>query len=116
MTPRPLTTSWTAPDRDSVRVRLDGDLDFDTADTLLREVIARLPTVRALHLDMSTLGFCDSYGLSTLLMIRRHVDAADACLHLENRPAGLDRILRITNTLNHLTGSTAEAHQQTPRP
>ena len=116
MTPRPLITTWTAPDRHTARVALDGDLDFDTADVLLREVIDRLPGLRDLHVQLSELGFCDSYGLSVLLMIRRHTDAADACLHLEDRPGALDRLLTVTNTLDHLTGVAPQVHQQTPEP
>ncbi|WP_075973275.1 STAS domain-containing protein [Actinokineospora bangkokensis] len=114
--PRPLTTTWTTLDRHTARVAVDGDLDYDTADRLLREVVDRLPQLRDLHVDLSALGFCDSYGLSVLLMVRRHVDASSAVLHLDNRPTSLERLLTVTNTLQHLTGDRVVAHQQTPEP
>ncbi|WP_424185342.1 STAS domain-containing protein [Actinokineospora sp. G85] len=115
-TARPLTTTWTTPDEHTAKVVVEGDLDFDTADALLREVAERLPGPRALRLDLAGLGFCDSYGLSVLLMVRRRVEAVGTCLHLDNRPGSLERLLVVTNTLDHLTGAGAVAHQQTPEP
>ena len=38
-TVRPLTTTWTTPDEHTAGVALDGDLDYETADVLLREVV-----------------------------------------------------------------------------
>ncbi|WP_156755342.1 STAS domain-containing protein [Actinokineospora pegani] len=115
-TARPLTTTWTTPDEHTAKVAVEGDLDFDTADALLREVAERLPGLRALHLDLAGLGFCDSYGLSVLLMVRRRAEAASASLHLDNRPGSLERLLVVTNTLDHLTGVATLVHQQTPEP
>lgn len=91
---------------DRVRIELDGDLDFYTADLLVSETTAQLearPALRSLHLHCGGLGVVDSMGLSALLMISRRTTAAGVRLHLEDRPANLDRLLHITGTLDHLT-------------
>ncbi|NKQ58613.1 STAS domain-containing protein [Amycolatopsis sp. K13G38] len=104
----PLTCRWSKPDARTGRVMIDGELDHRSADQLRYEVLDGLgasPGVREVHLDCARLGFCDSYGLSALLMIRREVDAAGAVLYLDNRGPSLDRLLRLTGTYDHLTGS-----------
>ncbi|MCC0100343.1 STAS domain-containing protein [Streptomyces flavotricini] len=91
---------------DRVRIELDGDLDHDTADLLVNEATAQLsarPGLGHLHLHCGGLGMIDSMGLSALLMISRRTTAAGVRLHLEDRPANLDRILRLTGTFDHLT-------------
>ncbi|MFD9247742.1 STAS domain-containing protein [Streptomyces sp. NPDC059556] len=100
-----------------VRIELEGDLDYETADFLVDEVTARIaagPGLRDLHLQCGGLGTIDSMGLSALLMISRRTTAAGVRLHLEDRPANLDRILHLTGTLDHLTAPpVAGAGQQT---
>ncbi|MFJ9539714.1 STAS domain-containing protein [Streptomyces sp. NPDC101225] len=97
---------------DRLRIEIDGDLDYDTADRLLDTVTAHLaarPDLGHLHLRCAGLGVTDSMGLSILLMIRRRTMAADVRLHLEDRPAHLDRLLEITGTFAYLTGSAPGA-------
>ncbi|MFE5893905.1 STAS domain-containing protein [Streptomyces sp. NPDC056468] len=97
---------------DRVRIQLDGDLDFYTADLLLNETTALLaarPALRSLHLHCGGLGVVDSMGLSALLMISRRTTAAGVRLHLEDRPENLDRLLHITGTLDHLTAPPTAA-------
>ncbi|WP_406253825.1 STAS domain-containing protein [Streptomyces chartreusis] len=93
---------------DRVRIELAGDLDYDTADILVKETTAQLaarPTLRNLHLHCGGLGMIDSMGLSALLMISRRTTAAGVRLHLEDRPENLDRLLHLTGTLDHLTAA-----------
>ena len=88
-------------------VALTGDLDYDTSDELADAADAALQAVadpHELRLDCAGLGFCDSYGLSALLMLRRRSAAAGIALRLDNRGRALDRLLRITSTWEHLTG------------
>ncbi|MFJ3913623.1 STAS domain-containing protein [Streptomyces vinaceus] len=95
---------------DRVRIELDGDLDHDTADLLVNEATEQLsarPGLGDLHLHCGRLGMIDSMGLSALLMISRRTTAAGVRLHLEDRPANLDRILRLTGTFDHLTAPAA---------
>ncbi|WP_432181020.1 STAS domain-containing protein [Streptomyces sp. NBC_00063] len=91
---------------DRVRIELDGDLDHYTAGLLVNEATARLstrPGLSNLHLHCGGLGVIDSTGLSALLMIKRRTAAVGVRLHLEDRPANLDRLLHLTGTLDHLT-------------
>jgi len=103
-TPRPLDTAWTAPDGRTLRATLHGDLDYHTGDQLLTDLTRRLaPGLQDVRLHCGSLAYCDAYGLSTLLMIARRVRASGANLHLDERPAELDRLLDQTGTLNYLT-------------
>ncbi len=98
----------TVDTEDTVRIELDGDLDYDTADSLLTAVTATLaarPRLTDLHLHCAGLGTVDSMGLSVLLMIRRRVDQAGVRLHLDGRPTTLERLLTITGSLDYLTTS-----------
>ncbi|MGW1143592.1 STAS domain-containing protein [Streptomyces sp. NPDC002454] len=98
-----LTTIDTA---DTVRMEITGDLDYDTADLLLDEVTRELsarPGLKELHLHCAAIGAVDSMGLSILLMIGRQAAAAGVLLHLDDRPATLNRLLDITGTLDYFT-------------
>ncbi len=109
MTTHPQHLRLTTVDtEDSVRIEAHGDLDYDSADLLLNEVTAQLaarPALTDLHLHCAELGTVDSTGLSALLMICRRTMAAGVRLHMDARPAKLDRLLRLTGTLDHLTAS-----------
>ncbi|QHY93629.1 STAS domain protein [Streptomyces sp. S4.7] len=99
-----LTVSLT--NEHTVCVSIEGDLDYDSSQRLLDEArrqLSRHTGTRHLRLDCSRLVTCDSMGLATLLAVHRVTDAAGVRLHLDGRPASLDRILRLTGTLRHLT-------------
>lgn len=101
----------------AVRIELHGDLDYDNADLLLQEVtdqVGSRPGLTDLHLDCAGLGLIDSTGLSILLMISRRVTAAEVQLHLDDRPANLDRLLTLTGTLEPLTAPLPTRTTQTP--
>ncbi|WP_224390969.1 STAS domain-containing protein [Pseudonocardia sp. ICBG1293] len=113
--PRELSLTWTSPAPDLAVVTLSGDLDYASSDALTDGVGALLrdrPTVRELRIDCAGVGYCDSYGLSSLLMIRRRTRTAGAALHLDNRGDALERLLRVTSTLEHLTGAGGRAREQ----
>ncbi|MET8860202.1 MULTISPECIES: STAS domain-containing protein [unclassified Streptomyces] len=97
-------------------IHVAGDLDHETCDELMRTVDQYLVAprdperqIRELRLDFAGLGSIDSMGLSILLMIRRRTDAAAVRLYLDQRPRGLDRLLEITGTLEHLTALRDES-------
>ncbi|MFH9137416.1 STAS domain-containing protein [Streptomyces sp. NPDC017524] len=110
--------------RDRVRIELHGDLDYDNADLLVQEALAQLtarPTLTDLHLGCAGLRTVDSMGLCALLMISRRTTEAGVRMHLDDRPARLDRLLALTGTLDHLTappptGSVAEGSPLGARP
>ncbi|MGW6824251.1 STAS domain-containing protein [Streptomyces sp. NPDC055005] len=107
--PGPLRLTRTDAD-DSVRIELHGDFDYQDADALL-DVVGQLLAEQGapgdLHVDCEGVASVDSSGLSVLLMVRRLTDAAGVRLHLDNRPLTLDRMLKITGTVIHLTGHDA---------
>jgi anti-anti-sigma factor len=107
-----LTCTWTAPDVATARITVVGELEFATAQLLLQLVTDRLaeyPEVRDVRLDCAELAFCDSSGLSTLLLVHRAVTGAGSRLHLDNRPPALDRLLTRTGTTAYLTGDAADS-------
>lgn len=99
----------TVDTEDTVRIELQGDLDHETADSLLTAVttvLSKHPRPADLRLHCAGLGTVDSLGLSVLLMVRRRTGPADVRLHLDDRPAALDRLLTITGSLEYLTASS----------
>ncbi|MER5740411.1 STAS domain-containing protein [Streptomyces sp. NPDC002262] len=96
----------------TLRVHLAGDLAWDSADELLDAVRTRLatgPRPSDVRLDCARMTLCDSMGLSALLALHRLVSAAGGRLHLDHRPAFLDRLLLLTGTHEHLTGRPGAA-------
>lgn len=104
--PHELTLTWSSP-RPGVRcLHLGGDLDHESSDALVETVGTALRDATGVHelrLDCTDVTYCDSYGLSSLLMVRRRTASAGAALYLDNRGPALERLLRVTNTLAHLT-------------
>ncbi|MFJ4340588.1 STAS domain-containing protein [Streptomyces sp. NPDC088915] len=77
-------------------VELTGELDHHTAPeahAALRDLVLR-PGLQ-LVLDLGGLAFCDSTGITFLILARNHALAADATVVLAAVPDHLGRILRI---------------------
>ncbi|MCG8968724.1 MULTISPECIES: STAS domain-containing protein [Streptomyces] len=73
-----------------------GDLDYETAGRL-RELLPGL-TLRPgqrLVLDLAGLTFCDSSGITALIVVRNHAQAAQADVALAAVPDHTLRVLRI---------------------
>ncbi|MES9601815.1 STAS domain-containing protein [Actinomadura sp. NPDC000929] len=107
----PLRVVATLSGARSLRIEIEGDLDFHTADRLVATVRTQMednPDVRELELACGGMGMCDSAGLAALLMVHRRTSAAGVHLALTGRSVRLDRLLDITGTLYHLTGASAE--------
>ncbi|MEU5370564.1 STAS domain-containing protein [Streptomyces sp. NPDC005951] len=112
--------------QDGVRIEIRGDLDYLSADVLMEEATAQLAdrsTLTDLHLGCADLHAVDSMGLSALLLIHRRITAAGVRLHLDDRPAKLDRLLSLTGTLEflasaqpHRTGQIMDNDAHTARP
>lgn len=95
----------------SATVGVAGDLDYATVDQLVAavsRVLGDAPALQDLHLDFAGLDFCDSAGLSGLLLVHRRASGAGVQLHLDHRPRHLDRIFDITGILEHLTTPPAD--------
>ncbi|MEV0977618.1 STAS domain-containing protein [Streptomyces sp. NPDC049915] len=104
----PTALRLTVADRaHELTVDVEGELCLDTVDRLVDTVsenLTRRPDVRVVRLNCARLSWIDSAGLSALLMAHRRVSAAGCILRLDERPALLERMLRQTGTLGHLTG------------
>ena len=90
----------------SATVHLAGDLDFTTSDRFMvtvRRLLDDHPDLEKVRLDCADLSFCDSAGLSALLLGHRRTSAGGVDLQLDHRPAQLNRVLDITGVLDHLT-------------
>jgi len=100
----------------SATVRIAGALDAETTDEFVdtaSQLLEANPGLRALHFDCADLTFCDSVGLSGLLLIERRTSGVGVDLHLDNRPSYFERVLDITGILEYVTGRSAKA---TPAP
>jgi anti-anti-sigma factor len=89
-------------------IHITGELDFDTSPDLLgtaKRVLAEHGRLRQLRLDCAGLSFCDTMGLSALLTIRRETQIAGVALHVDNQSASLRRLLYLSGTLEHFSGS-----------
>ncbi|MFG3078479.1 STAS domain-containing protein [Streptomyces sp. NPDC048225] len=77
-------------------LELLGDLDYDTAGRL-REVLSSLALRQGsrLVLDLGGVTFCDSSGITALIVARNHALAAQAEVALADVPDHLMRVLRI---------------------
>ena len=102
----------------TAHVRVAGDLDYETGDELVDHAarcIDAHPGLRDLHLDCARLRFCDSTGLSALLMVHRRATAAHVTLHLDAPPPFLDRMLTTTGVRGlFLPGSPPQRAEQPP--
>ena len=99
----------------SARMRIAGDLDYETVDELVdaaSQVLAQPAELSDLHLDFSELTFLDSAALSGLLLIHRRTSHAGVELHLDHRPPFLERVLQVTGLFGHfvLSDSDVEAN------
>jgi anti-anti-sigma factor len=76
---------------------------------LVADRLTHAPAVRDVHLDCAEIDFCDSSGLSALILVHHRVTAAGARPHLDNRRPPLNRLLELTGTMAHLTGRTRDS-------
>ncbi|GAA3120676.1 MULTISPECIES: STAS domain-containing protein [Streptomyces] len=77
-------------------VEVTGELDYDTSADL-RDLLAALPLKpgQRLVLDLARMEFCDSSGISTLIVARNHAQSAGADVALAAVPASTLRVLRV---------------------
>ncbi|MCX4661575.1 STAS domain-containing protein [Streptomyces uncialis] len=95
-------------------LHLAGDLDYATSDELVQHAdhcLTTRPDLHDLRLDCTALRFCDTMGISALLMIHRKTTARDVRLHLDGPPPFLERILNTTG-VRQLFHSPAHPSQQ----
>ncbi|MFD7702072.1 STAS domain-containing protein [Streptomyces caelestis] len=104
----------TDPETATPTVRVSGELDDAGGAEPVAVVVAHLTgpaPPRAVRLDFRGLAGIDPLGLAALLMVHRHSSAARADLYLDDRPRVLERLLRQTDVLDHLTAAGAEGRR-----
>ena len=82
----------------TAHILLSGDLDLTTADTLgpaVRHVLAD-PRVGRVEIDVALVSFCDSSGLSALLVAQKLATRRGLPLYLVQVRPRLERILDVT--------------------
>ncbi|WP_367125891.1 STAS domain-containing protein [Streptomyces phytohabitans] len=102
-----VTVRWQGPS--TVVLALSGELDYDTSGELVGQVEEALtgqPDLRELLLDCRGLELVDSMGLSALLRAHRAATARGVRFRLDHRSTGLERMLTVTGTFEHLTATT----------
>lgn len=77
-------------------LRLCGELDMDTRELIEPAVMAAIPTVGALVLDLGDLTFCDSSGIAMFLAAREKADAEGTTLTLGNLQPSLERLFAVS--------------------
>ncbi|CAM5398959.1 Anti-sigma factor antagonist OS=Streptomyces tendae OX=1932 GN=F3L20_17295 PE=3 SV=1 [Streptomyces tendae] len=90
-------------------LELFGDLDYDTAGRL-RALLSKLALRQGsrLVLDLGGVTFCDSSGITALIVARNHALAAQAEVALADVPDHIMRVLRIVG-LDQIFPSTPAA-------
>ncbi|GAB3808461.1 STAS domain-containing protein [Micromonospora zhanjiangensis] len=82
---------------ETARLRLRGDLDFETAGSLVSAAAtARGDGFRQLEVDLSGLGMCDSSGLSALIDIFKAGERTGGSVRLTDVGDQLRRLLHRT--------------------
>ncbi|MGV9557764.1 STAS domain-containing protein [Streptomyces sp. NPDC003522] len=105
--------------RRTVRLALEGDLDYDTSGDVLHQVRLALldgEDAEDLRLDCRDLETVDSMGLATLLQIHRSARQDGLRFHLDNIGPALRRLLEITGTYDYLTTSPEDGRPGDGRP
>ncbi|MFB6393171.1 STAS domain-containing protein [Polymorphospora lycopeni] len=97
MAPDTLTVEVVRRPPRSARLSLSGDLDYDSADHLLRVAgqVVR-DGCRDLVVDLSTLGICDSSGLGALIEVSHLCRTADGRMRLAGAGPHLRQLLART--------------------
>ncbi|MFZ0718458.1 STAS domain-containing protein [Mycobacterium sp.] len=96
----------------SACMRVTGDLDYESADEVVEaasQLLAQQVDLSDLHLDFSGLTFLDSAALSGLLLLHRRTTQSGVRLHLDHRPAFLDRVLQVTGLHGHFAAAHSDA-------
>ena len=96
--PKPALTVSTGVREGAIVVRVEGELDHQSA-RLLRGELATVwstPGMATVVLDLSAVTFCDSVGLSELIAAMRHSEGIGHTLMISGMQGTLLRILTIT--------------------
>ena len=97
-----MTTTWesawveVSEEPGSLILRLCGELDIATRDMIESAVMAAIPSVDSLILDLGDLTFCDSSGVAMFLAAREKAEAEGTALTLGNLQANVARVFAVS--------------------
>ena len=98
-----MTTTWessawveVSEEPGSLILRLCGELDIASRDMIESAVMAAIPTVDSLILDLGDLTFCDSSGVAMFLAAREKAEAEGTALTLGNLRANVARVFAVS--------------------
>ncbi|XJZ27004.1 STAS domain-containing protein [Bacillota bacterium Lsc_1132] len=72
------------PEGDSVSVRLEGDLDIDSTETVEEKLIPSLDNYKLINLDFQNVRFVDSSGMGLLLNFVESLKERDVAITISN--------------------------------
>lgn len=87
-------------------VKLDGDVDANTAPTVQEKVLPLVQASGKILLDMTNVPYMSSAGLRTLLSLYRQVTAQDGKLVLVGLSEEIEDTMSITGFLDFFTVSS----------
>ena len=97
--PKDALVSYSLVDAEGLIVaELDGELDVDCADKVRDSLVraAAIPACRHLQVDVSRLGFIDSYALGALVSARNTAAGAGVALTLTNPSPPVRKAIDVT--------------------
>jgi anti-sigma B factor antagonist len=104
-----LRTAARREDPRTAIVAIEGILDSETSDRLEAALAEQLADgVSRFVLDLSSLEFCDSSGLSVLIVAHRRAVSGGGWIRLTGSEGQVRRVLEITN-LGHVLGQYPDA-------
>ncbi len=90
------------PDNASVTLRLVGEIDMCSAESIRDATFAAIHQHHTdVHIDLSSVTFMDSTGLQVLLAARRRAELAGGRLNLVDPTRAVRRVLEVTG-VDHL--------------
>jgi anti-sigma B factor antagonist len=93
---------------DALRLAVTGELDIGTKNSIIAAASeAQQQGVTKIDVDVSEVTFCDSSGISALVMIVNEAAAAGRQVTIVNPRTNVRRVLEIAGVFAYLTG-TAE--------
>ncbi|MFF7585900.1 STAS domain-containing protein [Kitasatospora purpeofusca] len=84
-------------------VRVNGEIDLDTAPSLRRDLATALDSHHEVVLDLSEVTFMDCAGLGALVRARKQADRCGARLVLRGAGRHVLRLLELTGLHRRLT-------------
>jgi anti-anti-sigma factor len=86
---------------DTVRIRLDGELDIHTAPGVSEAVAGALDGgATTIVVDAAALRFCDSSGIQVLVQARERLVGSGGTLKVEGVHGSVEKVLAVTGLLD----------------